>query len=113
MFVAEMLEVLLEADPRLKFICRNDNIFLEFSRTTIVVPYPNCNPKRRVTLAMAAIAHRMVFCYHCQLMNAKCGSQTMGIYGGLRIVLAKDQLKRLEEIIRAAYPETKMRLRGM
>ena len=113
MFVAEMLEVLLEADPRLKFTCMNDNIFLEFSRTTIIVPYPNCKPERRVTLAMAAIAHRMVFCYHCRLMNAKCARQTMGIYGGLKIVLAKDQLKRLEEIIRAAYPDTRMRLRGM
>ena len=111
MFVAEMLEVLLEADPRLKFTYKNDTILLEFSRTTIMVPYPSCDPGCRVTLALAAIAHRLVFCHHCQLMNAKCASQTMGIYGGLRIVLAKDQLRRLEEIIREAYPKSKMQLR--
>ena len=111
---ADILEILLEADPRMKITWEGeDSVLLDFTPqigTSIVVPCHVENPVDRVNKAMMALAHRMAFCHHCPHMEAKCAVETMGIYGGLRIVLGLDGMRKLENRLLEAYPKSKINL---
>ena len=112
---ADVLEVLLEADPHMKISMEDEEtILLDFTPETkisIVLHCPIQNAVNRVTKAMMCLTHRMVFCHHsCTHMSTKCAVETMGIWAGLRMVLSLEQMKRLEGILRRHYPAAKIDL---
>lgn len=113
---ADILEVLLEADPMLRITTEDDDILLTFSNekglspVVVVVKGPVDNPVNRVTKAMMVIANRMAFCHHCRHMTTKCAVETVGTWGGLRRALGIDSMQKLEAILQRAFPRSKISL---
>jgi hypothetical protein len=110
----DVLEILLEADPKMRVECDGDDkVVFDFTSqhgTEIIVPCPLDNVVNRVHNGIMAMVHRMVFCHHCPHMTTECAIHTMGIYGGLRIILGHDLMLQFQDRVRREYPSLKIDL---
>lgn len=96
---SEMLEILLEADPFMDIVMTEENkILLDFTPETNVCIVLNCsikNPVNRVIKAMEEVANKLSF--------SKSSLETASVYGGLRKVLGKERMCRLECLLLRSY----------
>ena len=97
----DLLEFLLEADPRLDIVCdEHNNVCLVDEQGELIVPCAVANPVDRVQAGMDCIIHRLTYYLHCRQCRVACQDQeTIWLYAGLRHFLGEKPFDQLERLV--------------
>lgn len=103
----DLLEFLLEADPRLDIVCDDHNhvcLVHGMDHDEVIVPCTVANRVDRVQVGLESILHRLTYYCHCRSMGYRCEDQeTMWLYAGLIHFLGPETFKKLEDLIREQF----------
>lgn len=98
----DLLEFLLETDPRLDIVCDEHNhvCLTHGNHEEVIVPCEVANPIDRVQVGLEAVIFRLTYYCHCRTMGVRCeDKETMWLYASMVHFLGPDRFKRLEQLV--------------